>query len=163
FTRDRTSKRKQANFSGGTPSMKRVVLAIVPAVLTVGALLGLVDAAGSFTQKLSLDQQIIHALNRLTFGPRPGDVEEVRRVGLNKWIELQLHPEQIPENRALESKLKPLATLPMSMADVVMEYTPSPQQPFRVGVIIATTPFGVAGTNSILTPEQNRKVMNGTA
>jgi uncharacterized protein (DUF1800 family) len=139
--------------------MKRGVLAIVTVVLTVGAFLGLVHAAGSFNQKLSPDQQIVHALNRLTFGPRPGDVEEVRRVGLNKWIELQLHPDQIPENPILESKLKPLAALGMSMADVVREYTP-PQQ--AIGMMIAT-PFGPAGLNSILTPEQNRKVMNGTA
>jgi Protein of unknown function (DUF1800) len=93
--------------------MKRVVLAIVAAVLIVGAFLGLVHAAGSFNQKLSPDQQIVHALNRLTFGPRPGDVEEVRRIGLSKWIELQLHPEQVSENPALEAKLKPLATLGM--------------------------------------------------
>jgi Protein of unknown function (DUF1800) len=56
-------------------------------------------AIGPFDKRLSPQQQIIHALNRLTFGPRPGDAEEVRRIGLSKWIELQLHPEQIPENR----------------------------------------------------------------
>jgi uncharacterized protein (DUF1800 family) len=142
--------------------MKRVVLAIVAAVLAGGAFFGLVDAAGSFNQRLSPDRQIVHALNRLTFGPRPGDVEEVRRIGLNKWIELQLHPDQIPENPALESKLKPLATLPMSVADLVKEYTPPPQQPIgMVGMLI--TPFGPIGANSILSQEQSRKVLNGTA
>src|SRR5215467_16144130 len=104
--------------------MKHVVLAMVAAVLTVGAFLGLVHAAGSFNQKLSPDQQIVHALNRLTFGPRPGDVEEVRRIGLNKWIELQLHPEQVSENPALAAKLEPLATLGMSLAEVVKQYSP---------------------------------------
>jgi uncharacterized protein (DUF1800 family) len=141
--------------------MKRRVLAIVAAVLTVGAFLGLVHAAGSFNQKLSPDQQIVHALNRLTFGPRPGDVEEVRRIGLNKWIELQLHPDQIPENPALEAKLKPLATLGMSLADVVKEYPPQAQQLIAVKMV-AAAPVA-AGANSILTPEQNRKVRNGTA
>jgi uncharacterized protein (DUF1800 family) len=140
--------------------MKRLVLMIVAALLTVGAFLGLVDATGSFSQKLSPDQQIVHALNRLTFGLRTGDAEEVRRIGLNKWIELQLHPDQIPENPVLESRLKPLATLQMSLVDVVKEYTPQPQQPIAIGIV---TPFGAAGPNSILTPEQNRKVMNGTA
>jgi uncharacterized protein (DUF1800 family) len=142
--------------------MKRVVLAIVAAVLTVGAFLGLVHAAGSFNQKLSPDQQIVHALNRLTFGPRPGDVEEVRRIGLNKWIELQLHPDQVSENPALEAKLKPLATLGMSLADVVNEYTPQTPLASAFRMIVAT-PFGPAGINSILTPEQSRKVRNGTA
>src|SRR5215469_2796054 len=143
--------------------MKRMVLAIVAAVLTVGAFLGFVHAAGSFNQKLSPDQQIVHALNRLTFGPRPGDVEEVRRIGLNKWIELQLHPDQIPENPALEAKLKPLATLDMSLADVVQEYTPQAQQAFAGRLVVAATTLGATGINSILTPEQNRKVRNGTA
>src|SRR6516165_3848534 len=123
--------------------MKRRVLAIVAAVLTVGAFLGLVHAAGSFNQKLSPDQQIVHALNRLTFGPRPGDVEEVRRIGLNKWIELQLHPDQIPENPVLQSKLKPFATLQMSLADVVTDYTPPPAQPMAMRLVV--TPFGAAG------------------
>src|SRR6516162_3494678 len=141
--------------------MKRRVLAIVAAVLTVGAFLGLGQAAGPFNQRLSPDQQIIHALNRLTFGPRPGDVEEVRRIGLSKWIELQLHPDQIPENPALEAKLKPLATLGMSLADVVKEYPPQAQQLIAVKMV-AAAPVA-AGANSILTPEQNRKVRNGTA
>jgi len=46
--------------------MKRLVLAIVAAVLTLGAFLGFDHAAGLFTQKLSPEKQIIHALNRLT-------------------------------------------------------------------------------------------------
>src|SRR6266581_4496769 len=107
--------------------MKHLVPATIAAVLTVGTFLGLVYAAGSFNQKLSPNQQIIHALNRLTFGPHPVDVEEVRRIGLAKWIELQLHPDRIQENPVLEGKLKPLATLNMSMADVVREYTPQAQ------------------------------------
>lgn len=39
---------------------------------------------------LSEDQQITHALNRLGYGPRPGDVERARRMGLARWIERQL-------------------------------------------------------------------------
>ena len=86
--------------------MKRLVL-IAAAALLVCSITRL-KSAGPFDQRLSQDQQIVQALNRLTFGPRPGDVEEVRRVGLAKWIELQLHPGQIPENPALDAKLKPL-------------------------------------------------------
>src|SRR5204862_1847109 len=138
--------------------MKRLVPATIAAVLTVGTFLGLVYAAGSFNQKLSPNQQSIHALNRLTFGPHPGDVEEVRRIGLAKWIELQLHPDRIQENPVHEGKLKPLATLNMSMADVVREYTPPPQEP-----IVMMTPFGPLNMNSILSLDQVRKVMNGTA
>ena len=98
--------------------MKRLAFTIVAAFV----------AAGPFNnEKLSPDQQVIHVLNRLTFGPRPGDIEQVRRIGVTKWIELQLHPEQIPENPELEAKLKPLSTLQMSLAEVVEKYTPAQQ------------------------------------
>jgi len=50
-------------------------------------------------RELPADQQIIQALNRLTFGARPGDVQRVRSIGLDKWIDLQLHPERINDNR----------------------------------------------------------------
>src|SRR5262252_591766 len=50
-----------------------------------------------FEKKLSKDQSIVHALNRLAFGPRPGDVEAVKKMGLEKWIDLQLHPERLPD------------------------------------------------------------------
>ena len=46
-------------------------------------------------RELAADQQIIHALNRLTFGARPGDVQNVRSVGLDKWVDQQLHPDRI--------------------------------------------------------------------
>jgi hypothetical protein len=66
----------------------------------------------AFRHKLSSDDQILHALDRLTFGPRKGDVEAVRKMGLKKWMELQLHPERIPENPELAKKLAPAAVRP---------------------------------------------------
>ena len=133
-------------FSGGLASVKRLAFTIVAALV----------AAGPFTQKLSPDQQVIHVLNRLTFGPRPGDIEQVRRIGVSKWIELQLHPEQIPENPELETKLKSLSTLQMSLAEVVEKYTPA-QQDGLAGVV------QIASLNTLLSTDQFRKVMNGTA
>jgi uncharacterized protein (DUF1800 family) len=41
------------------------------------------------------DERILHALNRFTFGPRPGDLEVVRAIGLDAWFEQQLHPESL--------------------------------------------------------------------
>jgi len=98
--------------------------------LIVGALAmasGLLAAPSSeFRQPLSRDEKILHALNRLTFGPRPGDVERVKALGLKKWIKLQLHPKSIPENPALAAKLRPLDTLGMSPAEM-MEHYPAPR------------------------------------
>ena len=73
-------------------------------------------AAGKKQKQLptSIDQhaQVLHALNRLTFGPRPGDVEHVSAMGLQNWIEQQLHPEKI-EDRSLEARLIQFRTLRM--------------------------------------------------
>ena len=82
------------------------------------------DDTKLFHAKLSKDEQIVHALDRLTFGPRPGDIENVRALGLKKWIDLQLHPESLAENPDLSQKLKPLASLEMSPLQVVQHYPP---------------------------------------
>jgi uncharacterized protein (DUF1800 family) len=82
--------------------------------------------ARQFQKQLAGDQKILQALNRLTFGPRPGDVQEVKSMGLKKWIDRQLHPERIPENPVLAEKLKTLDTLKMSGGELVRNY-PTPQ------------------------------------
>jgi uncharacterized protein (DUF1800 family) len=41
------------------------------------------------------DERILHALNRFTFGPRPGDLEVLRSIGLDNWFEQQLHPSSL--------------------------------------------------------------------
>ncbi|HTS51337.1 MAG TPA: DUF1800 domain-containing protein, partial [Bryobacteraceae bacterium] len=79
-----------------------------------------------FQKKLTGDQQILHALDRLTFGPRPSDVAQVKKTGLKKWIDLQLHPERIRESADLEAKLEPLESLRMSPLEAVQHY-PAPQ------------------------------------
>ena len=82
--------------------------------------------ARQFHVKLDKNERMIHALDRLTFGPRPGDVAQVRRMGLKNWIDLQLHPERIPENPYLEAKLEPLASLWMTPFQITRHY-PQPQ------------------------------------
>jgi uncharacterized protein (DUF1800 family) len=79
----------------------------------------------SFSTQLSANDRIRQALNRLTFGPRPGDYQQVKSMGLKKWIDQQLHPERFPENPVLAEKLKPLDTLSMSSKDMVRNY-PAP-------------------------------------
>ncbi len=81
-------------------------------------------AAASFQQKMPKDREVLHALDRLTFGPRPGDVERVEQIGLKKWIEQQLHPERISENPILAGKLAPLESLTLSEAETVRRYPP---------------------------------------
>ena len=72
--------------------------------------------AGAAEQK-----RAVHALNRLTFGPRPGDIQQVMAKGVDNWIDLQLHPERI-SNSALESHLAPFRTLRMSSHEIAEEF-----------------------------------------
>jgi len=65
----------------------------------------------------------LHALNRLTFGPRPGDVERVRAMGVDKWIDEQLHPERI-DDTAVEARVSGLLTLKMKTQDIVKNFPP---------------------------------------
>src|SRR6267378_1153651 len=76
--------------------------------------------------ELSPDEAILHALNRLAYGPRPGDVERVRQMGLAKWIEQQLNPNSI-DDKAMEARLQDYPTLLLSTAKLIDEY-PQPKQ-----------------------------------
>jgi uncharacterized protein (DUF1800 family) len=69
--------------------------------------------------------RVLHALNRLTFGPRPGDVAAVEAMGLNRWFEMQLNPEQIDDS-ALEGRLAMFPAMQMSQQDLMARY-PSQQ------------------------------------
>jgi uncharacterized protein (DUF1800 family) len=71
------------------------------------------------------EAQIVHALSRLTFGPRPGDVDAVRTIGLEEWISRQLRPERIADG-ALAPRLASLSTLSLSTAEILRGYDPPP-------------------------------------
>ncbi len=76
--------------------------------------------------ELSVDEAVLHALNRLAYGPRPGDIERVKQMGLSKWIELQLNPKAIDDS-AVEARLNIYPTLRMSNSQLMAEY-PNPKQ-----------------------------------
>src|SRR5208282_5218558 len=70
---------------------------------------------------LTEQQRALHALNRLTFGPRPGDLQKVMDTDVNDWIEQQLHPEEISD-KVLDAKLGQFRTLRMSSRDLVQTF-----------------------------------------
>ena len=70
------------------------------------------------TRDLPENRKIIHALNRLTFGPAPGDIERVGAMGLKRWIDRQLHPEKIRESPVLEEKLHSFDSLAASTREM---------------------------------------------
>lgn len=73
---------------------------------------------------LTDDQKILHVLNRLGFGARPGDVERVRSIGLQKYIDQQLNPSTI-DDAVAENKVKNMDTVSMSTSDLFAKY-PNP-------------------------------------
>jgi uncharacterized protein (DUF1800 family) len=80
-------------------------------------------------QKLTEEQRIVHVLNRLGFGVRPGDVERVRQMGLDNYIEQQLNPARIDDS-ALEARLRGFPTMQLTTAQLLAKY-PQPNQILR--------------------------------
>ena len=97
--------------------------AVVPALLLLLVLLP--GGAASGQAPLDAHARALHALNRLTFGPRPEDVEQIQAMGLDKWIDLQLHPERIPDD-ALAARLAQFPALRLSTAQLLSKYPPNP-------------------------------------
>jgi uncharacterized protein (DUF1800 family) len=83
--------------------------------------------------ELTEDEAILHALNRLAYGPRPSDVEIVRKMGLEKWIDQQLKPDSIDDS-ALETRLAAYPTLNMSSKKLLDEFPPPQQAAKKEGV-----------------------------
>src|SRR5271156_372994 len=72
-------------------------------------------------QPLTEEERATHALNRLTFGPRPGDLERVQAIGVKKWIEMQLNPEQIDDS-LLEARLQSFPAMHLSQQDLMQTF-----------------------------------------
>jgi uncharacterized protein (DUF1800 family) len=85
------------------------------------ALLVLASFSSTSANKLTERQRALHALNRLGFGARPGDVDKVLKDGVDVWIEHQLHPEAIPD-RETEARLAQYPTLKMSDDQIAKEF-----------------------------------------
>ncbi len=89
---------------------------LLPAVL---------PASRSRIVRLSEEQKVLHLVNRITFGPRPGDVERLRQMGIEKFLDQQLHPETIDDSD-LERRLAVLPTLQMASTELFQFYPPGP-------------------------------------
>jgi uncharacterized protein (DUF1800 family) len=72
-------------------------------------------------------QRPLHALNRIAFGPSPGDVEALRQRGVERYIAQQLDPASISEPVELANRIVSLRTLRMSPVELFVEF----QQPIR--------------------------------
>src|SRR5687768_14763475 len=98
-------------------SYSRAAVALLAAVtLTAGS-----PGPGSAVPSKPDDKTILHVLNRIGYGPRPGDVERVRQLGLAAYIDQQLHPERIAD-QGMSARLAGFRTLTMSARQIAEEY-----------------------------------------
>lgn len=106
----------------GKARLRWVSLAALLCVVTAG-----LCAAKKQKSADTLDEQkrSLHALDRLSFGPRPGDVQAVATIGVDKWIEQQLHPEKIDDG-AMQARLSSYRTLQMSSREMLLNFPPDP-------------------------------------
>jgi uncharacterized protein (DUF1800 family) len=109
--------------------MVAIAVLVLPTFAPIGSYAQKSDAkapartsmARSDVRELPADQQIIQALNRLTFGARPGDVVKVRAIGLDKWIDQQLHPEKINDD-AMDAFISRYSALNADQNDLLKQY-----------------------------------------
>ena len=104
------------------PSLTRVALLLLCLSLACAVPELLAGKKDKLTDADSNEQKrAVHALNRLTFGPRPGDVQQVMAIGVDRWVDLQLHPEKIA-NKDVEAHLESLRTLRMSTKEILQDF-----------------------------------------
>ncbi len=109
--------------------MRPAIALFIVAAFMCGSLPIRVDAQRTNAARMNDDQRALHVLNRLGFGARPGDLEKVRAIGVEQYINQQLAPEKIKDEVA-EAKLKSLPTLNMSTAELYEKF-PQPGQLLR--------------------------------
>ena len=102
-----------------------IALALAVAGLTLSASGSKKKDKTSSTGTMPESKRALHALQRLTFGPRPGEAERVAAMGVDKWIEQQLQPDKIDDS-AVNARLESFRTLRMDTKEIVENFPPPP-------------------------------------
>jgi uncharacterized protein (DUF1800 family) len=134
-------------------------VAVFTAILLLSA--GLLEAQKSAVPARPDARTVAHVLDRIGFGPRPGDVERVRQLGLAAYIDQQLHPERIADG-ALAARLNEFMTLEMTSAALAEGYfapadrarQQAQQQQARTQTMDATMGTGAATINGMPAPSR---------
>src|ERR1044071_2861694 len=112
---------KKTTFKFMIANRSTVALAMIAALAFSAMMPVVADTKSKTTRALTEEQKIVHLLNRTGFGVRPGDVERVRAMGIEKYLDQQLHPERINDS-ATEARLKRLESLNMTIAEIYEKY-----------------------------------------
>ncbi len=81
------------------------------------------ESEKSTAVKLTEEQRAIHLLDRAAFGPRPGDIERVMKMGWQKYLDEQLRPDRLAD-ALVEQKLKPLESIHLNNSELAKSYPP---------------------------------------
>src|SRR4051812_26890443 len=101
--------------------LSQCLLALLVSALIAGSRITAAPGSSSAVPTNPDDKTIVHVLNRLGFGAAPGDVERVRRMGLDKYIDQQLRPEAIPDE-GMTARLAGLDTLTLNSHELAEDY-----------------------------------------
>ena len=101
-----------------TPNGRLAAIAVATMALTVAAH---AQRGQSSVPASPDDKVIVHVLNRIGFGPAPGDIDRVRRMGLAAYIDQQLAPSTIAD-AAMEKRLAGFITLKMTSRELADTY-----------------------------------------
>ncbi|HEX9129987.1 MAG TPA: DUF1800 domain-containing protein [Gemmatimonadaceae bacterium] len=115
--------------------------------------------ARSDVRELPADQQIIQALNRLTFGAKPGDILKVRAIGLDKWIDQQLQPDKINDD-AMNAFVRSYSALDENQNDLLKQYAQQQQQRRVVKRERADTTQGMTADETAQMRQQQQQMAN---
>ncbi len=147
---------------------KRIAVIAILAFCAIAGSAGIAERASGVPAKPD-DRVIVHVLNRLGFGAAPGDIDRVRRTGLQAYIDQQLQPERLADN-GMKARLASFETLTMSTRELATEYIVPAQMARRdaqrrqaasdpsMAPDQAGTPAAAAARRETMTPEQAEAV-----
>jgi uncharacterized protein (DUF1800 family) len=125
----------------------RILVTLLLALTAVAAVRG--TTTDRFSRPIAVAAQADHVLNRLAYGPRPGDVAYVKRIGVERWIRTQIDSRGVPQTAVLDGRLRPLESLRLPTWQLLEKYQ-APLAPPR------------ATLEQLLPPAQTAKLLSGT-
>ena len=141
----------------------RWIAPLLACVLFVQGSLASINAerATKKSPAMTAEQRIAHVISRLTFGARPGDLERVKAMGVDAFINQQLDPDSIDNSEAI-ARLRRLPTLGMATPVIIEQYTP-PKPPPNPSPTPAKTADAMTAPETKLSVQNAPQLSNNSA
>ncbi|HXG50535.1 MAG TPA: DUF1800 domain-containing protein [candidate division Zixibacteria bacterium] len=85
------------------------------------------------SEPLTLDQKVVHFLNRTSFGPTPETIARARKIGIPAFLEEQLNPDRISDAE-VEERISGLKTIRLTSEELIRLYPPAAAQQRQAGM-----------------------------